>query len=270
MEMLERELVCLAFCWRLDRRDGVSLGLTSHDRDLEVDGLLYRTAPGMLPSAVSAAAGLQADSMDVTAALTADAISAADLSAGRWDGAALRLHLTDWSAPGTIWLELARGELGAIERRGEAFVAELKGMAAQLDAPVAPETSPDCRAELGDRDCRVDMASRRRLVRVVAVEGEVVAVDGGGLSAGAYAFGRLRWLTGTNAGLVQMLVASDGQSVTLADAPAFPVAAGTVAELVEGCDKRLESCSARFGNALNFRGEPHLPGNDLLTRYPGA
>jgi uncharacterized phage protein (TIGR02218 family) len=39
---------------------------------------------------------------------------------------------------------------------------------------------------------------------------------------------------------------------------------------VEGCDKRLETCRDRFANTLNFRGEPHLPGNDLLTRYPGS
>ena len=40
--------------------------------------------------------------------------------------------------------------------------------------------------------------------------------------------------------------------------------------IVEGCDKRLATCSERFVNAANFRGEPHLPGMDLLTRYPGA
>ncbi|MBN8804942.1 MAG: phage BR0599 family protein, partial [Sphingopyxis terrae] len=27
---------------------------------------------------------------------------------------------------------------------------------------------------------------------------------------------------------------------------------------------------SRFSNAVNFRGEAHLPGNDLLTRYPGG
>src|SRR3546814_14833988 len=55
MEALERELVGLAFCWRLDRRDGVSMGLTSHARDLMVDGLIYRASPGMLPSEIGRA-----------------------------------------------------------------------------------------------------------------------------------------------------------------------------------------------------------------------
>jgi uncharacterized phage protein (TIGR02218 family) len=54
------------------------------------------------------------------------------------------------------------------------------------------------------------------------------------------------------------------------DLPRGAVEAGCRVELRDGCDKRFETCVTRFGNAVNFRGEPHLPGNDLLTRYPGA
>lgn len=32
-----------------------------------------------------------------------------------------------------------------------------------------------------------------------------------------------------------------------------------------GCDKRYDSCSARFDNTLNFRGFPFVPGGDFLT-----
>jgi uncharacterized phage protein (TIGR02218 family) len=269
-EVLSQELAALAFCWRLERRDGVTIGLTSHDRDLAIGGVLYRAAPGMLPSAVRRGSGLTPESMDVRGALSSDALHGPDLEAGRWDGAALWLMLTEWIDPGALWLELARGEIGAVEREGNAFTAELVGPGAVLDMPVAPETSPDCRAMLGDKACRVDMGARRRVVRVSAVSGQVATVVGGGLAAGAYAFGSLRWLTGGNTGIVQAVTASDAGGVTLADPPAFVVAAGTLALLTEGCDKRMETCAARFGNAVNFRGEPYLPGNDLLTRYPGG
>jgi hypothetical protein len=50
---LERALATAAFCWRLERPDGVALGFTTHDRDLMRGGLRYRAAPGMLPSAIS-------------------------------------------------------------------------------------------------------------------------------------------------------------------------------------------------------------------------
>lgn len=268
-EILGQELAALAFCWRLERRDGVTIGLTSHDRDLVVDGLAYRAAPGLVPSAIRKGTGLEPESMDLRGALSSDAITLADLDAGRWDGAWLGLYLTEWTAPGVLWLELARGTIGAVERVGDGFSAELVGPAAVLDRPVAPETSPDCRAALGDRACRVDMAGRRRVVTVGGVVDAVVSVDEA-LEDGAYAFGTLRWMGGANCGIVQSVLASGADGVTLADAPAFAVAAGARALLSEGCDRRMETCSARFGNAANFRGEPYLPGNDLLTRYPGG
>jgi uncharacterized phage protein (TIGR02218 family) len=35
-----------------------------------------------------------------------------------------------------------------------------------------------------------------------------------------------------------------------------------------GCDKRLATCRDRFANAVNFRGFPHIPGNDFVISYP--
>lgn len=268
--ILAQDLSALAFCWRLERRDGVTIGLTSHDRDLVVSGVVYKAAPGLVPSSVTRGIGLEPESMDLKGALTSDAISETDLAAGKWDGAALSLTVTEWTAPGMMWLELMRGELGAVEQQGEAFSVELSGPAAALLKPVAPETSPGCRAWLGDRACRVDLALHRRVLSISGVASEVASVSGGGLAPGAYVFGQIRWLEGPNCGLNQSIVANDATSVTLSEPPAFAVTAGTRALLTEGCDKQMATCSARFANAVNFRGEPYLPGMDLLTRYPGA
>ena len=35
-----------------------------------------------------------------------------------------------------------------------------------------------------------------------------------------------------------------------------------------GCDKRFATCRDRFDNAVNFRGFPHIPGNDFVVSYP--
>jgi uncharacterized phage protein (TIGR02218 family) len=37
-----------------------------------------------------------------------------------------------------------------------------------------------------------------------------------------------------------------------------------------GCDKSAATCRAKFSNLLNFRGFPHLPGEDWVTAYPKA
>jgi len=267
---LEHDLTTIALCWRLERRDGVALGFTTHDRDLWIGGLVYRAAPGMLPSAISLTDGFDAESLDVKGALTSRAISAADLGAGRWDGAAVSVFMVDWQAPDGETLALARGELGEVSTKGDAFEAELRGPAALLDAPVIEQTSPECRAALGDRRCRADMAGRIVLTRIAAVvAADVVDVEEAAPGA-AYAGGTLRWIGGANSGIASPILTSDDVRLSLAEPPPHAPAAGDLVEISEGCDKMLATCSGRFGNAVNFRGEPHLPGIDLLTRYPGA
>ena len=120
---------------------------------------------------------------------------------------------------------------------------------------------------LGDRACRVDLAPRAHVRRVVAVDGRVVTLDA---AVGGMAFGSVSWIEGANCGLESPVISADGKSLHLAEAPAFAPAAPVRVRLVEGCDKQLATCRDRFANAINFRGEAHLPGNDLLTRYPGG
>jgi uncharacterized phage protein (TIGR02218 family) len=268
--LLAQPLCAFAFCWRLERRDGVTIGLTSHDSALRVDGLTYAPAPGITPGAILRGGdGGGGDPVDMNGALSSGAISEADLDAGRWDGATVWLHLTEWTTSGALWLELARGELGSVERDGAAYSAGLRGtVAAMLERPVAPMTSPTCRAGLGDRACRVDLRPLCAIVPVAGASGAAIICPG--IAAGLYPFGTLRWLGGENCGLAQAIVDQEDETVHLAEPPAFAVAPGTRALLTQGCDKRLATCATRFGNAANFRGEPHLPGMDLLTRYPGS
>ncbi|MBV9930406.1 MAG: DUF2163 domain-containing protein [Alphaproteobacteria bacterium] len=263
-------LTTVAFCWRLERRDGVALGFTTQDRDLEIDGLVYRAAPGMVPSAISISDGFDAGALEISGALSSAAIAADDLVAGRWDGAAVFLFACDWEQGGAT-LPLARGEIGDVTAKGAGFEAELRGPTALLERPVVEQTSPECRAELGDRRCRVDLAPRTRVTRVAAVvDDATIEVEAAAPEADAYAYGRLRWLGGANSGLDSAIVASDGVRLTLLEAPFRPVTVGDLVEIREGCDKAFATCTGRFANGLNFRGEPHLPGMDLLTRYPGA
>jgi len=146
----------------------------------------------------------------------------------------------------------------------------LRGPTALLDAPVVEQTSPECRAGLGDTRCRVDLAGRTRLTRIAAiVAADRIEVEDAA-AGNAYGSGRLRWIVGANSGLESAILRSDDGELILHEPPPAAPAAGDLVEIVEGCDKMLATCSGRFGNAVNFRGEPHLPGIDLLTRYPGA
>lgn len=265
---LSASVVPLAWCWRIERSDGVVLGLTTHDRVLTVEGLSYRPEPGIRPSAIRQKAGPSGDSFDVSGALSSATIAAADLASGRWNGARLALLVVDWQQPELRHLVVADGRLGSVSVQAGQFVAELAGRDAALLGPSVPETSAECRAELGDRACGVALVAHSRVVTIMAASGNELLVDAA-LVAGDYAFGRLRWIDGAVRGLTRTIVANAVDRVTLSDVPAGVALAGVRAEIVAGCDKRAVTCGGRFGNIVNFRGEPHLPGIDLLTRFPG-
>lgn len=264
----EGELTALTFCWRLQRSDGAGLGLTSSDRDVAHQGISYRAAPGVTPAAITRSLGLEPDNADMAGALTAEALSDSDLALGRWNGAKVGLLAVDWSDPDAPAVPLLGGELGEVEIEGDKFSVELRGAASRLERPVCPSTSPECRATFGDKQCRVDLAARTSRATVVSSADNLVELDAP--VAEKFLFGRLRYLSGANCGLASVILAASGAAISLRDRPRVKVAAGTAVELREGCDKRFETCTSRFANGANFRGEPHLPGSDLLTRYPGA
>lgn len=261
--------ICL--CCRLMRQDGVALGLTSHDRRITVDGLVFEPAAGMAPSAICCSASFEADSMAVEGFLNSARITEADLRAGRWNGATFELFACDWQRPEAGVQMLMRGLIGDVRRLGldgdGSFTAELLSPLVRLARARRLAVSPTCRAELGDAVCGVDMAGRTRDVRAVAVGADVLepvpALD----SPERFLHGRLRVLTGPLAGLDGRVAAVEGPRVFVS-AP-FRLADGDALRLRlwEGCDKTFATCRERFGNAAAFDGEPHLPGNDALVRY---
>ncbi len=264
---LTAPVVPLAWCWRIERRDGIMLGLTTHDRDLVIGSLVYRAAPGIRPSAIRQVMGLDGDRMDIEGALTADALSAAELASGRWNGARLVLLVADWEDAGARHCMIAEGRLGEVAVQGRAFSAELRGGSDWLEQPVVPVTAAGCRATLGDPRCGVPMAGLTVRRMITAAMGQTVTVAD---APAGLVHGRLRWLNGGLRGQNVVIVGQAAGALTLADPVPADVVAGMAVEVVVGCDKRAVTCAERFANMTNFRGEPHLPGTDLLTRYPGG
>ncbi len=133
---LQTGVTGLCHLWTVARPDGVVLGFTDHDCDLAVEGVIHRAGSGLTASAFQQATGLAVDNSEAVGALSAAAITAEDLDAGRYDGAEVRIWLAIWAQPSER-RELFRGSLGEVSRRGAAFRAELRGLAEPLGQPGA-------------------------------------------------------------------------------------------------------------------------------------
>lgn len=254
--------------WRVFRRDGVTLGFTTHDRDLWFGGILHRAAPGMLPSAIRRTVGFEDDPGDVEGALSHGAVSEADLAAGRYDGARIASGIVDWDT-----LECATlyaGEISAVSREGSGFRAEIASAKARLARDPVPLSSPSCRARFCGPGCGLNPASFERRANAIALDADAGTVTLDATDSSPYLYGTLRWLGGPRTGSTSRIVEVSGATVTLADPVDFEMAESLQVRLREGCDRTIATCTQRFGNAANFRGEPFLPGNDMLAQYPVA
>ncbi len=260
------ELEGVATFWRIHRKDGGTLGFTSHDRDLAFGGVLHRAAPGMLPSAVRRTAGLTGDSAEMQGALAHDSIADADLAAGRFDGARVEVGAVDWETREHAVLH--NGTIGSVAQEDSGFTAELRSAKAVLETDPVPRTSPTCRAQFCGPGCGLSTAHFTHRAVLTSVDAEAGRVSFDGPAPDLLVAGEVRWLDGPHAGLTMDIVAAEGDALILDAALGDALAPGARARLREGCDHTFATCSGRFANAANFRGEPFLPGNDLLTRTP--
>jgi len=271
---LDEGTTTLAWCWRITRADGVTFGFTDHDRTLSFDGTEFEPESGLTASEVRSGSDLSVDAQDAQGVLSSDRITETDILDGRWDNAAVEVWRVNWSAPAQRVL-LRRGAIGQIRRGRLAFVAEVRSLAHVLGQTVGRTFQASCDAALGDARCGVNLdapAFKGNGAVIDVLRDRAFTASGlGGFAAGWFAFGLVDWSTGANAGRrVEVLSHDlvDGVAIlTLLEAPVRPITATDAFVVRAGCDKRIATCSTKFANVANFRGFPHIPGQDAVLRY---
>jgi uncharacterized phage protein (TIGR02218 family) len=260
-----RELDTVATFWRVYRCDGVTLGFTSHNRDIVFGGITHRAAPGMVPAAIRMTSDLTEESAGVEGVLSHDSIREGDLAAGLFDRAAIDVGAVDWETQEhqTIY----SGVIGQIEDDRRGFAAELRSAKEVLEQDLVPRTSPTCRAVFCARGCGLSAPHFTSHRTLSGLDYDLNRVLFDFIDADDYIDGQLRFLEGPQTGIAFGIVSTEGAWLTLDRPIAEGLQLNVRAELREGCDHTLATCSGRFANAVNFRGEPFLPGNDLLARY---
>jgi uncharacterized phage protein (TIGR02218 family) len=271
---LDSGVTTLCRCWRIARRDGVVQGFTDHDEDVVLGALVCRAGTGLTGSEATSKLGLAIAGSEVSGALADDTLSESDLTAGRYDAAAIETHLVDWSEP-ELNVLLAKGVLGEVRREGQAFAAEVRGLADRLNQETGRRYTATCSADLGDARCTIDLSNPDfRGTGTVAVLGGTSTFTAAGLDAFAdswFSAGCLAWTSGANISLAVEVKRHhvDAGTVVVELWQAMPesLGIGDAFAVTAGCDKRVETCHDRFNNVANFRGFPHIPGNDFVTRY---
>lgn len=274
---LDRGATTLCHCWLLVRKDGARLGFTDHDRDLAFGGDTFEAASGFTASAMEASAGMAASNLEASGGLDSDKLSADDLAAGLYDDAEVTIWRVNWLNPDQR-LIVKRGNLGEVSRGETGFIAEIRGLGEKLQEAKGRVYSYNCDVDLGSAKCGVSLESPSfkgsGTILAAASRRQVIASGLDGFAPGWFDGGYVTFTSGANQGLTGEVKAHGlTGSPPVADLDfwlpmPYALAPGDAFEITAGCDKSFDTCKAKFGNAANFRGFPHMPGNDYVTSYP--
>ena len=264
----------LAWCWRITRADGVSFGFTDHDSTLTFEGTEFEPESGFAAAEIRAGSDLSVDAQDAEGVLSSDRITETDILDGRWDAAEVELWRVNWADTSQRVL-MRRGAVGQIRRGRMAFVAEVRSLAHVLGQTVGRTFQAGCDAALGDALCGVDLDDPTfkgsGAVIDLLRDRAFTATGLGGFDPDWFSLGTIDWTSGANAGRRTEVLAHDVIDsvavLTLLEAPVRAVIERDSFTIRAGCDKRIETCSAKFANTFNFRGFPHIPGQDTILRY---
>lgn len=142
------------------------------------------------------------------------------------------------------------------------FTLRLEPESKKYHQSVVQSFSKTCRANFGDRRCRVNKMLHIYQYRIIEIRGKVVIVSNmdkeDGYFLGGDAFFQEPVLSFKILGHFQ-------NKIEMGSPLPEKIKSNYLITLIAGCDKKFITCCNKFNNAVNFRGEPFIPDHNFLN-----
>ena len=166
---------------------------------------------------------------------------------------------------------LAKVAITDIENQNNFFIAKVKGLKDEINRTIGELYGPLCRATFCDQKCKLNAGNYSFLAKIDSVinnttfqtnNPELTKQDEGYFDSGIIEF-----LDGNNKGYRgEIKQFSNGVFKLMFELP-YKLSPNDEFKALAGCDKLFKTCCQKFNNAVNFRGEPHLPGIEVLLKF---
>jgi uncharacterized phage protein (TIGR02218 family) len=260
----------------LSLRDGTSIGITDHGKDLDYNllggSVTYDSGTGIWSSDLSLSCGMDADNFELRGPI-ADTITLEGILGGKYDRATAKLFQVNWKDLTQGAIKLLQGNVSEARAEGGEFVFEIRSDKDRYNQTVGRIMSNQCDADHGDERCGRTPETSDLVITVGTSAYQFTATFTGTYPDDYMNKGTVQFLTGDLAGTMPVEIEDwedngDGTATVkmfagLAEAPAV----GDTATATRGCGKTRADCMAR-NNIVNFRGLPELPGSDQALRFP--
>lgn len=267
----------LAYCTRVERRDGQILRFTSWRdtlRGVTFNGLTenYDPMDGVDAAAHQASEGIELQDSGVQGVISDSRITEEDLFNGFYLGAIIDQFRVDPLDLVAGPLTPVRWTIGNIDHDFETWRADLRSIITAIDFSSGRIIGKQCDDVFGGPRCTRDLGDVTYEPVVVASTTDqyrefdaVLATIPGGLGDDYFRIGRVEWLEGDNVDTVSPVRAyvDASRRITLLHKTRNPILAGDRFRIVAGCQHNTVACNG-YGNLDNFQGFPDVPGPDRI------
>lgn len=193
-------------------------GYTDALHPIVLDNMVYDADLSYQPTSAETSADGAVDTMSIQGFMPKiggrQRFTEGDIESGRYDNAELRVFRINVCSPhdGRIWHR--RGYLGEIQIGNEQYEAEVRSLLTVIGQPTLQLFSADCRHQFGDANCGVDEGEQCADVVVETTRQDLVVGElhqahpretgntfRDPIPQDWFAYGRLKFITGLNAGL---------------------------------------------------------------------
>lgn len=265
---ISQDVTTLTACLKITIKDGFVLGFTSLDRELVFESTTYKPDCGLDIGLLKSNVEVESGKASAGLMIDNENIKESDILKGKFDDADMELFLLNYKDLSAGKVSLFNGFISKITLSNGKADVEVKGLLDKLDKQVCQQYSPCCRAKFCDTKCGLNKAD-------FTFVGQVDSIDSNGrihcdsLSTkenNYFNYGVLTFTSGVNKDLSIEVKSFYGGDIVPMIKPVYIPSVGDAFTIVTGCDKKFSTCINKFNNAINFRGEPHIPGNDYIMQ----
>lgn len=264
------------YCLRIECASGLTIRLTRYPFDLKMsNGAVYQSSAGMDASSYSAETGFAASVVDLEGIIGFAGVTREAVASGVFDGANAFLFLTDFLNPVENEEEVVKSILGKTTIEDDKYRIEEMALLDLLSQTAGDVVSPICRNVFGGQEyggCHVDLSAIAVNGTLTSVTSSLVIRDSSRAEVADYfGAGTIIFTSGANVGLAPIRVdahAADG-TLTLSDAPFYPLTAGINYTMTPGCRRRLVDCQ-KYGNVRRMKADLYVPTGSVYMKIGGV
>jgi uncharacterized phage protein (TIGR02218 family) len=252
--------------WKMVARDGTVAAFAAHQWNLTFNSQLY-TAALVEPSRMARKIGLEANDADLEG-IYDDVVTEADIRGGKWKRARITREIVNYFDLTMGSVDKHVGFVGKFSLGKYDFTVEFQSNSSLLGQEIGELTSPtDRNRTLDDLGVTVATYTFARTV-TASPDRRHLTVNGTAKPDNYFQYGKVTFTSGANNGYSMEIKSNTGNAIELFLPMIGNIGVGDTVSLVAGYDKTRDAARDKFSAAINFDGEPDLPGISQVYTYP--